>query len=215
MGLPPTRGWWYSLATGDFNHDGHPDLVAGNVGLNFSYTTSPQSRFGVYAADFTGGRTTDVVLTQEIGGTEYPILGRAKLGPAIYPAALRFPSYASFATASVEQLFGGPALQGALHYQTDAFASLYLQNTGDGTFTAVPLPNLAQISPIRGIIPYDVDGDGNLDLIVAGNLYDTRPNKTPADARHRPLLEGDGPGHLTPPPPGGKRVPAPRGGTGP
>src|SRR5207302_5931385 len=53
MGLPPTRGWWYSLATGDFNHDAHPDLVAGNVGLNFSYTTSPHSRFGVYAADFT------------------------------------------------------------------------------------------------------------------------------------------------------------------
>jgi len=201
MGLPPTRGWWYSLATADFNHDGHPDLVAGNVGLNFSYTTSPQSRFGVYAADFTGGRTTDVVLTQEIGGTEYPLFGRAKLGPTIYPAALRFPSYASFATASVEQLFGGPALQGALHHQTDAFASLYLQNTGDGTFTAVPLPNLAQISPIRGIIPYDVDGDGNLDLIVAGNLYDTEPNTTPADAGNGLWLKGDGRGHFTPVPP--------------
>ena len=201
MGLPPTRGWWYSLATGDFNHDGHPDLVAGNVGLNFSYTTSPQSRFGVYAADFTGGRTTDIVLTQEIGGTEYPLFGRAKLGPTIYPIALRFPSYASFATASVSQLFGGPALQRALHYQTDTFASLYLQNNGDGTFTAVPLPNLAQISPIRGIIPYDVDGDGNLDLIVAGNLYDTEPNTTPADAGNGLWLKGDGRGHFTPVPP--------------
>src|ERR1041384_5166087 len=28
--LPPTRGWWTSLAVGDFNHDGHPDLIAGN-----------------------------------------------------------------------------------------------------------------------------------------------------------------------------------------
>ena len=201
MGLPPTRGWWYSLATGDFNHDGHPDLVAGNVGLNFSYTTSPQSRFGVYAADFTGGRTTDIVLTQEIGGTEYPLFGRAKLGPTIYPIALRFPSYASFATASVTQLFGAPQLQGALHYQTDTFASLYLQNNGDGTFTAVPLPNLAQISPIRGILPYDVDGDGNLDLIVAGNLYDTEPNTTPADAGNGLWLKGDGRGHFTPVPP--------------
>ncbi len=201
MGLPPTRGWWYSLATGDFNHDGHPDLVAGNVGLNFSYTTSPQSRFGVYAADFTGGRATDIVLTQEIGGTEYPLFGRAKLGPTIYPVALRFPSYASFATASVTQLFGAPQLQGALHYQTDTFASLYLQNNGDGTFTAVPLPNLAQISPIRGIIPYDVDGDGNLDLIVAGNLYDTEPNTTPADAGNGLWLKGDGRGHFTPVPP--------------
>jgi hypothetical protein len=214
VGLPPLRGWWYSLAVGDFNHDGHPDLVAGNVGLNFAYTTSPQSRFGVYAADFTGNRSTDIVLTQEIGGTEYPLFGRARLGPTIYPAALRFPTYASFATASVVQLFGADQLPRALHYQTDTFASVYLQNNGDGTFTAVPLPNLAQISPIRGIIAQDVDGDGNLDLIVAGNLYDTEPNTTPADAGNGLWLKGDGRGHFTPVPPVASGFLAPRNVTG-
>src|SRR5206468_7474935 len=38
-GLPPSRGWWYSLAVGDFDGDGRPDFVAGNLGLNSSYTT--------------------------------------------------------------------------------------------------------------------------------------------------------------------------------
>src|SRR5438876_22729 len=129
MGLPPLRGWWYSLATGDFNHDGRPDLVAGNLGLN--YTTSEQGRFGVYAADFTGNGTSGVVLTQEIDGTEYPVFGLAKLGPAIYPLAVRFPSYRLFSEASVSQLFGPSQLQRAVHYQTDTFASVYLQNNGD------------------------------------------------------------------------------------
>jgi len=201
VGLPPTRGWWWSLAAGDFNHDGHPDLVAGNVGLNFMYTTSPQSPFGIYAADFTGNQTTDIVLTQEIGGTEYPYFGRAKLGPSIYPIALAVPSYRAFANASMAQLFGTNKLQRSLHYQTDTFASLYLQNNGNGTFTAVPLPNLAQISPLRGIIAHDVDGDGNLDLIVAGNLFGTEPNTTPADAGNGLWLKGDGEGHFTPVPP--------------
>ncbi len=198
VGLPATRGWWYSLAVGDFNHDGRPDLVAGNLGLNFMYTTSARGRFGVYAADFTGEGSTHIVLTQEVGGTEYPFFGLAHLGPAIYALALRSPSYAAFATAPVQQLFGAAQLQQAIHYQADTFASLYLQNNGNGTFTATPLPNLAQIAPIRGIIARDVDGDGNLDLIVAGNLFDTEPNTPPADAGNGLWLKGDGQGHFTP-----------------
>ena len=59
---------------------------------------------------------------------------------------------------------------------------------------------LAQISPIRGILAHDVDGDGNLDLIVAGNLYDAEPNTPRADAGNGLWLKGDGHGHLTPVP---------------
>jgi len=198
VGLPPTRGWWWSLATADFNHDGRPDLVAGNMGLNFMYQTSAQSPFGVYAGDFTGNQGTDIVLTQEIGGKEYPFFGRARLGPTIFPVALRFPRYSAFATATADELFGTSQLKRALHYQADTFASLYLQNNGNGTFTAVPLPNLAQISPIRGIVARDVDGDGNLDLIVAGNLTEMEPNTTPPDAGNGLWLRGDGRGHFTP-----------------
>ncbi len=199
-GLPPLRGWWYSLAVGDFNNDGRPDLVAGNLGLNFTYTTSQASKFGVYAADFTGNRTTDIVLTQELAGKEYPFFGLARLGPAMYPLPLRFPSYAAFADAAIPQMFGASQLQQALHYQADTFASLYLQNTGNGTFTATALPDLAQVSPIRAIIAHDVDGDGNLDLIVAGNLYDAEPNTARADAANGLWLKGDGHGHFTPVP---------------
>jgi enediyne biosynthesis protein E4 len=199
-GLPPLRGWWYSLATADWNHDGHPDLVAGNLGLNYSYTSSQRSRFGVYAADFTGHRATDIVLTQEINGTEYPVWGLAQLGQPIYPLAIRFPSYAAFSEASIPQMFGASQLQQAVHYQTDTLASVYLQNTGAGTFTLSSLPNLAQISPIKGIVVDDVDGDGNLDLIVAGNLYEAEPNTPRADAGNGLWLRGDGQGHFTPVP---------------
>ena len=181
------------------------------MGLNFMYQTSPQNPFGIYAGDLTGDHGTDIVLTQTIDGKEYPFFGRAKLGPVIYPLALRVPRYATFAAATVAQLFSSAQLQRALHYQADTFASLYLQNNGNGTFTAVPLPNFAQVSPIRGIVARDVDGDGNLDLIVAGNLTEMEPNTTPPDAGNGLWLKGDGQGHFTPVSPFESGFLAPRG----
>ncbi len=196
--LPPMRGWWYSLAVGDFDKDGRPDLVVGNLGLNFAYQTSRESRFGVYAAAFTGGQKTDVLLTQEIAGTEYPFASLASLGQEIYSLAVKFPTYGSFAQASVPQLFSAAQLQQAVHYQADTFASVYLHNDGGGTFSSFALPTLAQIAPIKSIIAHDVDGDGHLDLLVAGNLYDVDPNTPRADAGNGLWLRGDGKGHFTP-----------------
>jgi hypothetical protein len=208
--LPPMSGWWYSITAGDFDNDGRPDLVAGNLGLNYSYATSKDNKFGLYAYDFTGNRTTDIVFTKEMNGVEYPFSGLAQLGEAIYPLAVRFPTYASFSKAPVGEAFSSAQLKQALHYQADTFASVYLHNDGGGTFSAAALPNLAQIAPIKGIIAQDVDGDGHLDLIVAGNLYDAEPNTAPADAGNGLWMRGDGRGHFAPVPPAKSGFLAPR-----
>ena len=196
--LPSMRGWWSSLAVGDFDGDGRPDLVAGNLGLNHGYVTSKDTVFGVYAGDFQNNLGTDVVLTQRIGKTEWPLSGMVPLGQAIYTLGLKYPTYGAFSQATMPQLFSPSQLQKATHYEADTFASVVLHNDGGGTFTATPLPDLAQISPIRGIVVHDVDGDGHLDLVVAGNLYDTEPNMPRADAGNGLWLRGDGHGHFTP-----------------
>jgi hypothetical protein len=199
--LPPLRGWWYSLAVGDFDKDGRPDLVAGNLGLNYTYTTSKDSVFGVYASNFSGSQTTDIVLSQKLNGIEYPFAGMSPLGRDIYTLGIRFPTYGSFANASIGEAFGETQLKQTLHYTVDTFASVYLHNEGGGKFSSHVLPNLAQMSPVRGIIAHDVDGDGNLDLILAGNLYDAEANTARADAGNGLWLKGDGKGHFGAVPP--------------
>ena len=72
------------------------------------------------------------------------------------------------------------------------------------------LPHLAQIAPIKGIVAHDVDGDGRLDLLVAGNLYDAEPNTPRADAGNGLWLRGDGHGNFVPVPPRISGLLAPR-----
>ena len=195
------RGWWYSIAADDFNADGRVDLVVGNLGRNHTFQASPDRRFGVYASNFTGGQTTDIIFTQQIDGAHYPIFGLAKLGPAIYTVGLQFASYVAFASAPIDQVFSAAQLQQAVHYEVDTFASMYLQDDGAGRFTATPLPALAQIAPIKGIVVLDVDGDGHRDVVVAGNQYDTEPAVERADAGTGLWLRGDGQGGFSAVPP--------------
>jgi hypothetical protein len=51
-----------------------------------------------------------------------------------------------------------------------------------------------------GIAFGDLDGDGHLDLLVAGNIYDAEPNTPRADAGNGLWLRGDGRGGFTPMP---------------
>jgi enediyne biosynthesis protein E4 len=201
MKLPAMNGWWFSLEAGDFNNNGHLDLIAGNLGLNHIYTTSNEGKLGLYASDFSKNGTTDIVFTMETEGNKYPVLGLAVLGRAIYTVGLKFPTFESFSNASIEQIFDSASLNEALYYQADTFSSMYLQNNGDGTFTTRELPRIAQISPIKSIIAHDFDDDGNLDLLIAGNIYHTEPNTPRADAGKGLWLKGDGEGNFAPVPP--------------
>jgi hypothetical protein len=46
-----------------------------------------------------------------------------------------------------------------------------IENQGNGKFAIRPLPLRAQVSSIYGMVVYDVNGDGNLDLVYHGNFY--------------------------------------------
>jgi len=195
-GLPPSRGWWYSLAAADIDHDGRPDLLAGNFGMNSMYAP-PASPLGVYAGNFGGSGSTDVILTTKVRDTTFTIAGLVPLGPQFYTLGLRFPAYGPFARATAQQVFG-PQLASATHYEADTFRSTVVHNDGNGRFSVAPLPAAAQMSPMRGVAVVDVDGDGALDVVVAGNIRDVEANTPRWDAGNGLILRGNGRGAFTP-----------------
>lgn len=197
MNLPPTRGWWYSLTSGDINNDGRPDLIAGNLGLNFTYETSTENKFGVYAGDFNENWNTDLIFVKEIDGIEYPYHGLAKIGSSIEQLGYVYERFEDYASEPIQRIFSRQKLEEALHYQVDTFTSVALISDKNGEYRSIKLPNIAQISPINDSILRDVDSDGNLDLIIAGNIFETEPNIPRADAGKGLVLKGDGNGGFT------------------
>ncbi|MEP6904667.1 MAG: hypothetical protein ABI875_01210, partial [Gemmatimonadales bacterium] len=64
--------------------------------------------------------------------------------------------------------------------------------------TLLPLPREAQLSPVYGILPGDFDGDGKLDLLLAGNFDGVKPEIGRMSSSYGLFLHGDGKGGFTP-----------------
>jgi len=192
----PLKGWWYSLETGDFNNDGFIDVVAGNYGLNATFQTSEEEKFGAFAYDFDQNSILDILFTVKKNDKYIPFYGKTKLNTAFQRLNLRFPTYKSIADEPMSRIFGRKAVESATYFEVDTFASHYFLNNGDGSFQAKPLPEKAQIAPVMGSEVYDVDADGNLDITLVGNIFRTEPEMPRLDAGNGVWLEGDGEGNF-------------------
>jgi hypothetical protein len=193
-------GWWSALAVADVDGDGRLDIIAGNVGLNTKYHASPTEPTVLFAGAFSAPGKEQLIEAQYEDGTLYPLRGRSKLAYSFPGLSKRFPTYGAFAKASVEEIFGAEALATARKLTaTELRSGVFLQQA-DGTFRFSPLPRAAQIAPINTIVARDLDGDGKLDLLCAGNNFGPEPNTGRFDGGLGLLLRGDGRGGWTPVP---------------
>ena len=191
-----TRGWWFSIEGADFDKDGDIDLVAGNLGLNFRYKASSEKTFDVYAGDFNNNGNSDIVLSYFQDEKQFPLRSRKCFVDQNPWVAMKFPTYKSFAEATVSDIYTKKVLNESLHLQAETFASCYLENIGNGKFKIQELPNEAQLSSINDMIIDDFDNDGQLDILAAGNLFDVEIVTPRNDGGVGVFLKGDGRGNF-------------------
>ncbi|NND33904.1 MAG: VCBS repeat-containing protein, partial [Saprospiraceae bacterium] len=191
-----SSGWWFSIAQGDFDKDGDQDLVIGNLGRNYKYQASPSAPFKVYLNDFDHNERPDIVLSYQKDQVEFPVRGRQCSSQQMPAIKIKFQDYNSFASATLNQIYTTKLLEESLSYEITSFASVYLENDG-GTFTLKALPQIAQISSINKIVVEDFNTDGNLDIVVAGNLYNAEVETPRNDASFGAFLLGNGKGEFS------------------
>lgn len=194
-GLQQSTGWWNCLTAADFDGDGDTDFMVGNLGLNSKYQTT-DGPLEVYANDMDGNGSNDIVLAFHQDGNCFPVRGRTCSSEQMPVVAQKLPTYEAFGVASVTDVYGS-ALQQAIHKKARTLASAYIQNEGDGTFTVVELPVEAQLSTVNAVVAADVNGDGQLDAILAGNNWSAEVETARHDASMGCVLLGDGTGAFT------------------
>ncbi len=197
-GLTDSNGWWYSIDKGDFDNDGDEDFIVGNLGLNNKFQPKKGKPLNIFANDFDDNGSLDIVLSKEYKGELAPVRGKECSTEQMPFLAEKFPSYADFASSTLTDIYGKQNLEDAVHFEVSDFSSIYLENKGNGAFEKHALPNEAQISPIKGMVILDFDKDGQLDLVIGGNMYDTEVETPAYDAGKGLFLKGNGNGTFSP-----------------
>ena len=195
--LAEEKGWWLRAHAVDIDQDGDQDFVLGNHGKNSRFRTSKERPVKMYLNDFDQNGSIEGVLTFTAeDGRDLPYALRHDLIDQMKVLKKKFPDYASFRNADITTIFDEQQRATALIQTANNFASAVLINQGDFNFTLKELPQEAQLSPVYAIESTDVDGDGDQDLFLGGNLFKAKPEVGIYDASYGTYLENTGDGNF-------------------
>ncbi len=190
-------GWWNKLTIADFNHDGKPDLLVGNLGLNTQCKASDKEPAEMYSKDFDDNGSLDPILCFYIEGKSYPYVTRDELLDQMSIMRTRFPDYKSYADAGMKDIFTNEEMANAVHLKANVLETSYFQSGADGKLHRAKLPVEVQFSPVYTITTLDYNNDGNQDVLLCGNIEHARLRFGNYDANYGVLLQGDARGNFT------------------
>jgi hypothetical protein len=192
-----TRGWWNCIAAADLDADGDVDFVAGNHGLNSRFKATPERPVTMFVNDFDLNGSAEQVICVYDRDISYPLALKHDLVKQIPGLEKKYMKYDSYKDQQITDIFTPEQLAHAIKLDATMMETSVFLNDGKGVFTRKALPAGAQLSPVFAAATGDFNGDGHIDIILGGNLYNTKPELGRYDASYGNFLAGDGTGNFS------------------
>ena len=192
-----TTGWWNVIETADLNADGIADFIVGNHGLNSRFRATPEKPIAWYINDFDQNGTIEQIMCQYNGDESYPTILRHDLVKQMPVLNKKYLKYASYKGQTIRDIFSPEQISKAIVHEVKMLESVVLLS-GPGGYKVQVMPKPAQIAPVYAILPGDFDGDGIVDILLGGNLYNVKPEVGRYDASYGTMLKGLGNGSFEP-----------------
>lgn len=186
------HGWWNVIEASDLDKDGDIDFVLGNQGNNVIYKASEQNPMKLWINDFDDNGGIEQITTNSTDGQDYPVHMRKELTMQIVSLKKENLKASDYAKKTIQELFSPEVMKNTIVKKATIPESMIAVNDGNGNFSLKKLPNQVQLSCVCGIECRDINGDGNLDLILGGNNYEFKPQYSRQDANYGSVLLGDG-----------------------
>ena len=203
-GLSGMYGQWRCLEAADIDKDGDIDFIAGNLGLNNKFHVSPATPLKLFAGDFDENNHRDLVPAYYLKNKNnqydlFPAFDRTQLADQFPVIKKKFLLNKDFANLTMADLLKSFTVKDVKEFTCETTATVWIENLGNGKFTTHQLPIKAQFAPVNCIVADDVNNDGHLDLMIAGNEYAAEEISIGRyDASYGLLLTGNGKGGFTP-----------------
>ena len=185
-------GMWNVVEAADLDNDGDIDFILGNQGSNTIHKTSSENPVKMWVNDFDNNGTIEQIMTNHKNGKDYPIHMKKELTAQLVSLKKQNLKASEYAKKSIDELFSASIFKNSIMKQSTISESIIAVNEGDWNFSVKKLPSRVQLSCVCGIVCTDINNDGNLDIIMAGNNFEFKPQYSRLDASHGSVLLGDG-----------------------
>jgi enediyne biosynthesis protein E4 len=202
-GLANMNGLWRSLQQADIDKDGDMDYIAGNMGLNNRFHIAANQPMFLYTKDMDKNNFVELIPAYYIKNNKenyqlFSGLDRNQLAEQLPAVKKKYLLHKDYAGVTMEQLKSDFGNEGWTELKCETAASVWIENLGNGKFKTHELPIEAQFAPVNSIVAADVDEDGAIDFILAGNEYQTAAATGRYDASYGLFLKGNGKGNFIP-----------------